>query len=382
MDFAYTEEQKFFQKAVADMVEKVVKPKAEALDESDDFDHDLFREVGGLGYYGLRYPEDVGGMDVDTQTFAIFIEEMARGSFGFATAAMMQCLMGTHFLHRFGSEDITERLFKPAIRGEKIGCITFTEDSSGSDITSTRTIAKKDGDDWILTGRKMWATNGPIADFVSVLATTDPAKKTRGLNFFLVEKGMKGFETGQILHKLGARGTVTGELVLDNVRLPADHLLGAEVDKGMDYMLEVLDEIRCMTAALALGLARATLEDSREYARVREAFGRPIGKFQLIAAKFGECTTELEAATLMVQKVAWMIQNKIPCRNEAAMAKMFATEMCLKAVDEAMRIYGGNAFAREYPVQRYFRDARFLLYGGGTHEVLKNFLGSRYIGRL
>ncbi|MHC4660475.1 MAG: acyl-CoA dehydrogenase family protein [Planctomycetota bacterium] len=382
MDFAVSEEMKFFRKAVADMVEKVVKPKAEALDEKDDFDRELFEEIGKLGYYGLRYPENVGGMEVDTPTFAVFLEEMARGSFGMATAVMMQCLMGTHFLHAFGSDDIIERLFKPAIRGEKIGCIAFTEDRSGSDITGTRTIAKKDGDDWILNGRKMWITNGPIADFVTVLATTDPAKKTKGLNFFLIEKGMKGFEAGQILHKLGARGTITGELILDDVRVPADHLLGKEVDKGMDYMLEVLDEIRCMTAALALGLARAALEDAREYARAREAFGRPIGKFQLIASKFGECTTELEAATLMVQKVAWLVQNKIPCRNEAAMAKMFATEMCLKAVDEATRIYGGNAFATEYPVQRYFRDARFLLYGGGTHEVLKNFLGSQYIGKI
>ncbi|TET33301.1 MAG: acyl-CoA dehydrogenase [Planctomycetota bacterium] len=382
MDFAYTEEQKFFQKVVADMVEKVVEPKAEALDESDDFDHDLFREVGGLGYYGLRYPEDVGGMDVDTQTFAIFIEEMAHGSFGFATAAMMQCLMGTHFLHRFGSEDIIERLFKPAIRGEKISCIAFTEETSGSDITGTRTIAKQDGDEWILNGKKMWITNGPIADFVTVLATTDPALKTKGLNFFLVEKGMEGFTYGQVLHKLGARGTVTGEIIFNDVRLPADHLLGEEVNKGMEYMQEVLEEIRLMTAALALGLARAALEDAREYARVREAFGKVIGKYQLIRSKFGECWTEFEAAKLLVQKVAWMIQNKIPCGNEAAMAKMFATEMCLKAVDEATRIYGGNAFAQEYPVQRYFRDARFLLYGGGTHEVLKNFLGSRYIGRL
>jgi alkylation response protein AidB-like acyl-CoA dehydrogenase len=227
----------------------------------------------------------------------------------------------------------------------------------------------------------MWITNGPVADMATVLATTDPSLGNNGLNFFLVEKGTPGYAPGQVLDKLGCRGTVTGELVFDNVRVPAENLLGAEVNKGIEYLGEILDEVRVMTAAMAMGIAQAAFDEGLEYARKRVAFGKTIGNYQLIRAKFADMATEMEASRLMIYNAAWRMKEKLSSRKEAAMTKMFATETCLKVVDEVTRIWGANAFAHEYNPQRHFRDARFLLYGGGTHEIIKDFLGRMIIGK-
>lgn len=381
MDFALTEEQGFFKKIVADTVDRLVVPKAREIDEKDEFPWELWREFAGLGYLGLRYPEEIGGMNADPVTAIIFYEQIARGSVGFAQSVIMNALMGTNFIHRFGTEEIKKRCLYPAMRGEKITTMCFTEDQSGSDLAATRTRAVKDGKEWVINGTKMWITNGAIADVTTVLATTDPSKGVKGLNFFLIEKGTPGFAPGQVLDKLGCRGTGTGELVFDNVRIPEENLLGAEVDKGAEYLTEILDEVRAMTGAMALGIAQAAYDEGLEYARKRLAFGKTIGNYQLIRAKFADMATEMEASRLLVYYSAWRIKEKLSCRKEAAMAKMFATETCLKVVDEVTRIWGANAFAREYNPQRHFRDARFLLYGGGTHEIIKDFLGRMIIGK-
>jgi alkylation response protein AidB-like acyl-CoA dehydrogenase len=379
MDFRLTEEQEFFRTAVADTVDRLILPHVERIDEADEIPSELWREFTGLGYLGLRYPEELGGMNADPVTCMLFYEEISRGSVGFAQAVIMNMLMGTHFVYRFGSPAIRERCLLPAIRGEKIATMCFTEDQSGSDLAATRTMARKAEGGWVLTGTKNWITNGPTADFATVMATTDPAKGMKGLNFFLVEKGTPGFQPGQLLHKLGARGPACGELVLEDVFVPDENLLGAEEGKGVVYLGEILNEVRCMTGAMALGMARTAFGDGLEYARKRQAFGKPIGEYQLIRAKIAEMATDLEAARLMVYWVAWMIGEGMNPRKEAAMAKMFATETCLKVVDEVTRIYGANGFASEYGPQRYFRDARFLLYGGGTHEIIKDFVGREIV---
>ncbi len=379
MHFGLTEEQEFFRTAVADTVDRMIMPHVETIDETDEFPMELWKEFTSLGYLGLRYPEEFGGMDADPVTCMIFYEELSRGSVGFAQAVVMNILMGTYFLYRFGSPAIKERCFLPALRGEKIATMCFTEDQSGSDLAATATTARKIDGGWILNGTKNWITNGPIADFATVVATTDPALGLKGLNFFLVEKGAEGFRHGQILHKVGARGPVTGELVLEDVFIPEENLLGEALGKGAVYLGEILDEVRCMTGAMALGIARTAFADGLEYARKREAFGKPIGTYQLIRAKFADMATEMEASRLMVYQAAWRMGEGLPTRKVAAMAKMFATETCLKVVDEVTRIYGANGFAQEYGPQRYFRDARFLLYGGGTHEILKNFLGREIV---
>jgi len=379
VDFRLSEEQEFFKQTVADTVDRLIMPKVEEIDRTDEFPWDLWKEFTGLGYLGMRYPEDIGGMDADPVTCMLFYEELARASVGFAQSVTMNMLMGSYFLFRFGDDAIKERCLLPALRGEKVATICFTEDQSGSDIGATRTSAKKVDGGWVINGTKNWITNGPLADFATVVATTDPTKGAKGLNFFLVEKGTPGFSPGQVLHKLGCRGTVTGELVFEDAFVPDQNLLGEEEGKGIIYLTEILNEVRCMTGAMAIGIARTALADAVEYAQKRVAFGKTIGEYQLIREKFARIATEMEASRLLVHSAAWKIADGQNPRNEAMMAKYHATEMCIMAVDEVTRIYGANGFAEEYGPQRYFRDARFLLYGGGTHEVLKNFLGKEVL---
>jgi alkylation response protein AidB-like acyl-CoA dehydrogenase len=385
VDFRLTEEQEFFRSTIADTVDRMIMPKVEYIDEHpEEFPWDLWKEFTSLGYLGLRYPEDIGGMNADTITANLFYRELARASCGFSMAVTMNMLMGTYFLHRFGSEDIINRLMIPAIQGEKIGVICFTEDQSGTDVSATRTSATKVDGGWVIKGVKNWITNGPICDFCTVICQTDPSKGAKGLDFFLVEKGMEGFSHGQILHKLGAQGPITGELIFDNVFVPEDHFLGDEVGNGAAHLSDILNEVRCMTASQAIGITITAMKDGLEYARARKAFGKTIGEYQLIREKFARIASKLEASKLMVYRTAWMIDEEKAGRGpnpreEAFLTKFFATEMCMECVDEVMRIYGGNGFAREYGPQRYFRDARFLLYGGGTQEIIRDFIGGQMV---
>jgi butyryl-CoA dehydrogenase len=379
MDFRFTEEQEFFRTTVRDVVDRLIRPRAQEIDEKNEFPRDLWKQFAELGYLGLRHPEKYGGMEADVITSMIMYEELARGSCGFAMAATMQMLMGTYFVGRFGSEEIKQNVLVPAIQGGKIGTICFTEDQSGSDLGGTRTTAiQKDGG-WVLNGRKMWATNGPVCDFATVLAQTDPQRGLDGLSYFLVEKEREGFGRGQLIHKLGSRGSVTGELIFDNVWVPGENLLGEGPGNGVRLSTDILNEVRVMTALNACAIANEAMNDARKFALQRVAFGKPIAKYQLIRSKFAEHWVWHDAARLYSYKAAWMISEGMECQSECMLAKMFAAEMCQKAVDEAGRIYGGNSFAQEYPQQRYLRDARFVLFGGGTHEVLQNALGAAYL---
>lgn len=379
MDFKFSEEQEFFRTQVKDAVDRLIRPKTREIDETDEFPTNLWKQFAELGYLGLRHPEKYGGLETDVMTSMIFYEELARGSCGFAMSVTMQILMGTYFIARFGTEEIKQRVLVPAIKGEKLGTICFTEDQSGSDLAGTRTTAVEKDGGWVLNGRKMWITSGPNCDFCTVLATVDASKGLEGLSFFLVEKGTEGFSVGQSIHKLGAHGSVTGELIFDNVWVPGENLLGEGPGNGIKYTTDILNEVRVMTALMACAIADEAMSDARKFSLERVAFGKPIAKYQLIRAKFANHWAWYEAARLFAYKVAWMIGEGMECRNEGMLAKMFATEMCMSAVDEATRIYGGNSFAMEYPQQRFFRDARFLLFGGGCHEVLQNALGAAYL---
>ena len=382
LDFTFTEEQEFFRKTVRDMVNRLIMPRVKELDEKEEFPWGLWEEFAALGYLGLRHEEKYGGTATDTISQMIFYEELARGSCGFAMSVIMQILMGTYFIARFGNEEIKQRTLVPAIKGKKIATICFTEEQSGSDLGGTRTLATKVDGGWRINGRKQWITNGPIADFTTVMATVDPKLGLKGLNFFLVEKksgDRDGFVIGQRFPKLGSRCSVTGELVYDNVFIPDENFLGEEIGKGVQYAGEILNEVRVMTAMNALAIAKGAMDGAKEFAKNRIAFGNPISKYQLIREKFAKFWAWYEASWNYAYKCAWMIQKKIPCTNECMMAKYHATEMCMYAVEEAMRIYGGNAFCTEYPAQRYWRDAKFLLYGGGTHEVLCDYLGRVFL---
>lgn len=374
MDFRFSEDHEFFRQSIAAFVDKEIKPRAAQLDEAGVVPVDLFRRAGELGYLALRYPEEYGGINADTVTTAIFAEELARGSLSMAAIIAMQAVMGTDFVYRFGSKDIHERCLKPALRGEKFGTIAMTEPNAGSDLGGIQTTARRDGDSYVIHGQKTWITNATLADFVTVLATTDKSQGLKAVCWFFVEKGTPGFQVGKAIHKLGIRASETTEVMFDNCRIPVANRLGEE-GKGVSYLQDILAEIRILTAALGIGLARAALEDGVRYARERVAFGKQIGTFQLIQEKLATMQMELEASRLLTYYAAWLRDHELPHLREANMAKLKASETAAMVADEVTRIFASYGFAMEYPAQRHFRDARFLLTGGGTSELLKVLIG-------
>lgn len=373
MDFSFTEEQSLFRDSVRSFVEREVIPSARELDERAEFPHALFQKCAANGYFGLRYPESAGGMEADFFTYCLMIEELARGSLALAAAVAMQTLMGTDLVFRFGTAEHHTRLLEPALRGEKIGAIAMTEPDFGSDLGGITTRAERMDSGWIINGRKMWITSATVADFFTVAAKTDPEGGFKGIDFFLVEKGTPGLRVGRRIEKLGVRASETSELILENVCVPTENLLGEE-GTGFRNLGAILTQIRVMTGALGLGLGQAALEASIRYANERVQFGRPIAAFQAVAHKIAEMGTRLEAARTLVYHAAWDIDAGHRDNKLASMTKLFATETANFIADECTRIFGSYGFAMEYDAQRYYRDARFLLYGGGTSEILRTII--------
>ncbi|MBI2554687.1 MAG: acyl-CoA dehydrogenase family protein [Candidatus Rokubacteria bacterium] len=371
MDYRLTEEQQAFRRAVAKFVDAEIAPVADELDTKGEFPLGLFRRIGELGYFGLRYPEAYGGSAADMVTYCLWAEELARGSMSVAATACMQSLMGTHFVFKYGNEEQRRKYLVPALRGEKIGTFALTEPNAGSDVGNIGTTAEKRGDHYVLKGTKTWVTSAPVADFLTVAAKTSPERGMKNIALFLVDRhAMPGVTLGKKIEKMGVRASDTGEITLEDVRVPAANLLGGETG-GIEKVGGILSEIRVMTAALSLGLARAAYEAALKYSRERVAFGKPIGEHQAIAFKLADMLTGIHGATLMTYHAAWCLDQRLPVTREAAMAKLVASEMANRVADEASRIFASYGFAMEYPIQRYFRDARFLLLGGGTSEILR-----------
>jgi alkylation response protein AidB-like acyl-CoA dehydrogenase len=354
---------------IARFVDQEVIPVAGELDEKGEPPKALFKKLADMGVLGLRYPKEIGGSGGNTTLYCIVMEELARGLMSLAATVAMQGLMGTNGLYLYGNEKMHEEFLRPALRGEKVGAFQLTEPEAGSDLGAVKTSAVKTSDGWVINGMKTWASNGPYADFHTVLCQTNPAKKLRGLMFFLVPTGTPGFSTSERFKTLGTRTSAYAEIYFNNCHIPHDYQLGVE-GQGLNVLLTMLEEIRAMTASLAIGLHRAAMNDAIRYAKERESFGKPIASYQLIQAKIAKMAVDYEAARLMLKNVTTMIDNKVPCLNKATMAKYFAVEAACKASDEATRIYAGYGYSMEYSVQRYYRDNRFLLSGGGTHEVL------------
>lgn len=371
----FSEDQILFRQNVAQFVKKEVAPFADAQDESEQFPRKWFKRGAELGFFGTRYPESVGGSDAGFVNYCILCEELAYGSMSLAAVISMQCMMGTDFLFRFGTEELKKRLLIPAIKGEKIGAFALTEPDAGSDLGNVRTTVKQDGDSYVLSGSKMWITSSEVADFFTVLASRDRSQGVKGVDFFLVEKNTPGLTVGKNIKKLGTCASICGELSFEDCRIPLSNALGAP-GTGAKNLKEMLAQIRVMTGALGLGLARAAFDASKSYAEERIAFGRPIGKFQAISHKIAEMAVDVHASKLLVYDTAERIERGERPMKESAMAKLFATEAANRIADQATRIYASYGFARDYPVQRYYRDARFLLLGGGTSELLKNIIAA------
>jgi alkylation response protein AidB-like acyl-CoA dehydrogenase len=368
MNFELTDQQKAIRDTFARFSDERIAPQAAALDEAHAFPRELFKELAGLGFFGMRYPEDVGGTGMALSEFCLALAEIARGSMSLAAAAAMQALMGTKFLHMLGNADIIERLFKPALRGEKIAAICMTEPNAGSDLNSIATTAKKVDGGYVLNGRKTWITSAPLADFFTVFAKAGDEKK---LTIFLVERSFKGLSVGREIHKMGVWALPTSEVSFDACFVPDSHRLSREEGDGEGHLRKTLAEIRIITGAMGLGIARAALDEAVRYSSERKQFGKPINRFQAIQLKLAEMATELEAATHLVHYAAWLRDANLPHHKQAAMAKLFASEVAATICDQAARVLASYGYAMEYPVQRYLRDVRFLLIGGGTSEILK-----------
>lgn len=362
MDLALTEEQRAVAATFHAFAEREIRPAARALDESPRFPAELFRRAGELGFFGMRYaPPDGAGADL--LSYLLAVEELAWGSLAVAAACTMQSLMGTWFVQRFAQGEARERLLAPALRGELVGAICMTEPDAGSDLFSMKTRAAEQGGAWRLTGQKTWVTSAPAAGMFTVFART--GDKTLGV--FLVEKGAPGLVVGRAIEKHGVRASLTSEVALDDTpALPlGDPLAGGK------YLREILAEIRLMTSALALGVARAAFEEALAYAKERRQFGRPIADFQAVQAHLAEMAVDLEAARRMTHAAAWRSEAGAPSEADASMAKLFASEAALRVCDRAARVMASYGYATDFPVERYLRDVRFTLIGGGTSEILR-----------
>ncbi len=368
MDIGLTDEQRQIRDTFARLCDEAIAPKAAAIDAAGVFPTELFALLADVGLFAMRYPEADGGAGMRLTEFCLALEEVARGSLSLAGAAAMQSLMGTKFLHLLGSDEIKARLFRPALLGQRIGAICMTEPNAGSDLGSIATRAERTAGGYRLTGQKTWVTSATVADFFTVFARAGADAK---LTIFLVERGAAGLTIGRSIHKMGVWALPTAELSFDQCFVPDSHRLSQAEGDGEDHLRKTLAEIRVITGAMAIGVARAALDASIRYATERKQFGKPIGAFQAIQLKLAEMATGLAAAELLVYDAARRYDAGLPHHREAAMAKLHASETAASVCDQAARIYASYGYAMEYPIQRYLRDVRFTLIGGGTSEILK-----------
>jgi alkylation response protein AidB-like acyl-CoA dehydrogenase len=368
MDFQLTEEQEHLRRTVRDFCESEVKPHARRWDETGEFPMATVKALGELGLLGMSVPELYGGSELPSASAAVVVEEVARYDGSLALTVASHNGLGTGHLLHFGSEALKQRYLPDMATGRKLAAWGLTEPGSGSDAARMRTTAQKRGDRWVLNGTKTFITQGTVGDVFVVLAVTSPERKQKGITAFLLEKGWKGFSQRAIHGKLGMRSSDTAELHLEEVEVPDDHRVG-EVDHGFLNTLAILDRGRIGIGALAVGLGRGALEEARAYAKERKAFGKAIAEFQAIAFMLADMATEISAARLLVQRAAALCDAGAPFTREASMAKLFASEAAMRATTKAIQIHGGYGYTRDFPVERYFRDAKLCEIGEGTSEV-------------
>jgi alkylation response protein AidB-like acyl-CoA dehydrogenase len=368
MDFALPEELAEIQRTVRTFCEAEVKPRARAWDEAGTFPRDVVAKLGEMGLMGIAVPEELGGAGLGALAVAVVVEEVARHDGSLALTVASHNGLGTGHVLRFGTDAQRQRWIPPLASGEKLAAWALTEPGSGSDAAGMRTTAERRGDAWVLNGSKTFITQGTVGDTFLVLAKTDAARKQHGITAFVLERGMPGFTQRAIHAKLGMRSSDTAELFLENVVVPDSHRVG-EVNEGFLNTLQILDRGRITIGALAVGLARGALEEARAYAKEREAFGKPIADFQAIAFMLADMATETSAARLLVHRAAALCDAGKPFGKEASMAKLYASEAAMRATSKAIQIHGGYGYTRDFPVERYFRDAKLTEIGEGTSEV-------------
>jgi alkylation response protein AidB-like acyl-CoA dehydrogenase len=379
MELELSEELLEIQRTVRTFCEAEVKPHARAWDEAGTFPREVVAKLGELGIMGMAVPEEYGGAGMGALAIATVVEEVARFDGSLALTVASHNGLGTGHILRFGTEEQKRRWLPPLARGEKLAAWGLTEPGSGSDAAAMRTTAVRKGDGWVLSGSKSFITQGTVAGTFVVLARTDAERKQRGITAFVLEPGMRGFTQRAMHGKLGMRSSDTAELFLDEVEVPDAHRLG-EVHEGFVNTLQILDRGRITIGALAVGLARGALEEARAYAKERKAFGKPIAEFQAISFMLADMATELAAARLLVHRAAALCDAGQPFGKEASMAKLFASEAAMRATSKAIQIHGGYGYTKDFPVERYFRDAKLCEIGEGTSEVQRMVIARSVLG--
>ncbi|ATF16050.1 acyl-CoA dehydrogenase [Brevibacillus brevis X23] len=368
MDFRLNEEQEMMRRMVRDFAQKEIAPFIPVMEETDQFPRQILKKMGEMGLMGIPIAEEWGGAGADFISYILAIHEISKVSATVGVILSVHTSVGTNPILYFGTEEQKRKYVTKLASGEYLGAFALTEPHAGSDASSIRTTAVKKGDEYILNGNKVFITNGGEADTYIAFAVTDSTKGTKGISAFIVDKDTPGFTVGKKEKKMGLHGSYTTELVFDNARVPAANLLGQE-GEGFCIAMANLDSGRIGIAAQALGIAEAAVEYATDYARERKQFGQPIGKQQAIAFKLADMATKAEVARLLVYRAAWLRSQGISCGMEASMAKRFATDSAMELATEAVQIFGGYGYTREYPVERLFRDAKVTQIYEGTNEI-------------
>jgi alkylation response protein AidB-like acyl-CoA dehydrogenase len=379
LDFDLSEEQQLLSKTVRDFAEKELGPHSREWDEQQQFPREVFTKLAELGLMGVCWPTEYGGADLGTLDWALVMEELARVDAGVALALTAHHSLASAHIFHAGTVEQKKRFLVPLATGEKVGCWGLTEPGSGSDAGGLRTTAVREGDGWVLNGSKNFITNGSVADTAVLMAVTDRAKGSRGISAFILERGEAGFRPGKKEDKLGVRSSDTSELVLEDCRLPGDRLLGEE---GMGFIdtLKILDKGRVGIAAFSVGIAQASLEASIRYVGERKQFGRPLADFQALQFKIADMATQVDASRLLTWRAAALADAGRTLTAEASMAKLFAGETAVQSGLEAIQIHGGYGYTKDYPVERYLRDAKLGTIGEGTSEVQRMIIARQLLG--
>ncbi len=382
MDTTLDPEKQMIVAEVRRFVDREVIPVAHDLEQSDTYPADLVEKLKKLGIFSATIPEAYGGLGLNFATYAQVIEELSRGWMSLAGVVNTHILVA-YMIQAYGTGDQRQRFLPAMAEGEKRGAICLSEANAGSDVQAITMTARRDGSDYVFNGSKLWVTNGVRAAIFAVLARTDTSAQPphRGMSLFLVEKGIPGLSVGRTFEKLGYKGVETAELVFDAVRVPAANLLGGREGEGFKHAMSGLEVGRINVAARAVGVAQAAFNDSIKYAQQRHTFGKPIAEHQAIQIKLADMATRIEAARLLMQNAAAKKDSGERCDLEAGMAKLFATEMCQEVTLEAMRIHGGFGYTKDFNVERYYRDAPFMLVGEGTSEIQKLVIARQLLQR-
>ncbi len=373
MEFELPDDIAALKKTVRDFCEKHVKDKAREWDHSEKFPMEIVREMGQLGLLGIRISEEFGGAGLGALAVAVVVEEVARYDGSLALTVASHNGLGTSHIRLAGNDEQKKRYLPKLATGEWLGAWALTEPGSGSDSAGMKTTAVKKGDKWVINGAKMFITQGTVGDSFVVLAVTDATKKQKGITAFILEKGIKGFSQRSIHGKLGMRSSDTAELHFENVEVPDTQRLG-EVGHGFIDTMKILDGGRITIGALSVGLGRGAIEESVKYAKDRHAFGNPIGDFQAIRWMLADMQTEIDAARLLVHRSAALADAGKPYTREASIGKLFASEAATRACNKAVQIHGGYGYTREFPVERYLRDAKLCEIGEGTSEIQRTII--------